>query len=500
MKNQRSILPYSRGWLFIVPIFLLFLYFSNGKNTLSEPLNLRPEVGTRGLGLSGAFISSADDATSPLWNPAGLAILQRGNLIYDLSQGAFSLAYPIKPIGTFGINFLDLNGGDRFLVEHASNPIGSFELGSNQALLSYARKLGPLQLGASTGYSRAPYHGSRWAQNYDLGMVTELSPYLRLGMRLRDISGVTIRHENGQILQTFDQQLALGAALTPHPIIRWRNRVNIIAPGFGTSLEIGNETLTARVGSAFSFNTDTAAQSWSAGFSLSQLGKQLHYTYLNHGNLEYKHLVSIGMSFGGQQLTSQQSETKTEKQQSDGEDTTPIQPREANPTIQTQPPEQKPAKYKTVQIAEKYNIDVELILAIVHTESNFNPLAVSQNGAAGLMQMMPYTAQEIGLKVPKYSNKRKPTRNANTDERFNPTKNLHAGLTYFKKLLEKYNGDLTLALGAYNVGPGRVRVHGPLIGRGKRYAKKVITRSQLYRDNAEQMEVDLKRLEAALNN
>ncbi len=501
MKNQRSILAYSkRGWLFIVPIFLLFLYFSNGKDTLSDPLNLRPEVGTRGLGLSGAFISSADDATSPLWNPAGLATLQRGNLIYDLSQGALSLAYPINPIGTFGINFLDLNGGDRFLLEHTSNPIGSFELGSNQALFSYARKLGPFQLGASTGYSRAPYYGSRWAQNYDIGMMTELNPYLTVGMRLRDISGVTIRHESGQILQTFDQQLALGAALTPHPSIRWHNRLNITDPGFGTSLEIGNETITARVGSAFSFNTDALAQSWSAGFSLNQLGKQLHYTYLNHGNLEYKHLVSFGMSFGGQQPISQKPEIQTEKQQPYVENTTPTQPKSENKIIQTQQPEQRHSKYKAVQIAEEYNVDVELLLAIVYAESNFNPLAVSKSGAAGLMQMMPHTARELGLKVPKYSNKLKPTQNANRDERFNPTKNLYAGLTYYKKLLEKYRGDLTLTLGAYNVGPGRVRVRGPLISRGKKYAKKVITRSQLYRDNTEQMEVDLNRLEAVLNN
>jgi hypothetical protein len=475
-------------------------YFFSEKNTLSDSLNLRPEVGTRGLGLSGAFISSADDATSPLWNPAGLAALDRGNLIYDLSQGAFSLAYPIKSIGTFGINFLDLNDGDRFLVEHASNPIGSFELGSNQALFSYAKKFGPFQLGASTGYSRASYYGSRWAQNYDIGMLAELNPYLRLGMRLRDISGVTIRHQDGQVLQTFDQQLALGAAIIPHPIIRWHNRLNINSPGFGTSLEIGNETITARVGSAFSFSTDTPSQSWSAGFSLNQLGKQLHYTYLNQGDLEYKHLVSIGMSFGGQQPTSQQPETNTKTQQSHIEDTTTIQPTTARSATQTQQPKQKHSKYKTVQIAEEHDVDVELLLAIVYAESNFNPLAVSRNGAVGLMQMMPHTAQELGLKVPKYNNKRKPRRDATVDERFDPTKNLHAGLTYFKKLLKKYRGDLTLTLGAYNVGPGRVRIRGPLISKGKRYAKKVITRSQLYRDNAEKREVDLKRLEAVLNN
>ena len=453
MKNRLSILPYiKRSWLFLVPVFFFLSYLFSEHNTLSNSLNLRPEVGTRGLGLSGAFISSADDATSPLWNPAGLATLQRGDLIYDLSQGAFSIAYPIKSIGTFGINFLDLNDGDRFLIEHTSNPIGSFELGNNQALFSYARKFGPLQLGASTGYSRAPYYGSRWAQNYDIGMSTALNPYLRLGMRLRDISGVTIRHQNGQVLQTFDQHFALGAALTPHPLIRWHNRLNINSPGFGTSLEIGNETITARVGSAFSFDTETSFQSWSAGFSINQLGKQLHYTYLNQGDLDYKHLVSIGMSFGGQQSISHKSETDVnvqkpetdiEKQQRQVKDTTTIQSTVAKSTTQTQQSEQKQSEYKSIQIAEEYDIDVELLLAIIFAESNFNSVAVSKNGAAGLMQMMPHTAQELGLKVPKYSNKLKPNRDASVDERFDPTKNLHAGLTYFNKLLEKYRGDLT---------------------------------------------------------
>ncbi len=499
MKNQPSTFPYrKRGLLLIATVFLLLAYFLGQKSTLSDPLNLRPEVGTRGIGLGGAFISSADDATSPLWNPAGLATLQRGNLVYDLSQGAISLAYPIKSIGTFGVNFLDLNGSDRFLLNHAANPIGSFELGNNQALLSYGRKLGPLQLGVSTGYSRAPYYGSRWAQNYDVGVLTALNPQFAFGMRLRDISGVTIRHKDGQVLQTFDQQFALGAVFTPHPIIRWHNRLDITPPCFGTSVEIGNETLTARVGSTFAFTDELPSQSWSLGFSLNQLGKQLHYTWLNQENHAYKHLVSIGMSFGGKAPISQKPEINTQ---------TPNLPPTHTPTPQT--PTAKSAtetqqelttpEYQSIQIAKQHNIEVELMLAIIHAESNFNPIAVSKNGAGGLMQMMPGTARELGLKVPQYQDKRKPNLNSNIDERFNPYKNLNAGLTYFKKLVEKYKGNLTLALGAYNVGPGKVRVAGPLISRGKQYANRVLSRYQRYRDNIEQMETDLKRLEAVLN-
>ena len=491
MKNQPSTFPYrKRGLLLIATVFFLLAYFLGQKSTRSDPLNLRPEVGTRGIGLGGAFISSADDATSPLWNPAGLAALQSGNFVYDLSQGAVSLAYPIKPIGTFGVNFLDLNGSDRFLLDHTANPIGSFELGNNQALLSYARKLGPLQLGASTGYSRAPYYGSLWAQNYDVGVLAKINSHLAFGMRLRDISGVTVRHKDGQVLQTFDQQFAIGAVLTPHPIIRWHNRLDIIPSCFGTSLEIGNETLSARVGSTFAFSNELPSQSWSIGFSLNQLGKQLHYTLLNQDNLAYKHLVSIGMSFGGTQLTSQKPDAAA---------FSPPQTPTSKPTIARDKTEQPKPTHKVVEIAKQYDIDAELMLAIIYAESNFNPIAVSKNGAGGLMQMMPATARELGLKVPQYQDKRNPTLNSNIDERFNPNKNLHAGLAYFKMLVEKYRGNTTLALGAYNVGPGKVRVAGPLISSGKKYANKVLSRYQYYRDNGTQMETDLKRLEAVLN-
>ena len=521
MKNQPSTLPYRKwGLLLVATLFLLFAYFLGQKNTLSDPLNLRPEIGTRGIGLGGAFIGSADDATSPLWNPAGLAALQRGNLIYDLSQGAVSFAYPIQSIGTFGINFIDLNANDRFLLNHAANPIGSFELGNNQALFSYARKLGPLKIGASTGFSRAPYYGSLWAPNYDVGLLTELNARLAIGMRLRDIAGVTIRHTDGQILQTFNQQIAIGAVFTPHSIIRWHNRLDINPAAFGTSIEIGNKTIAAHVGSTFTLNDELPFQSWRVGFSFNQLGKEFHYTYLNQENFEHRHLVSIGMSFGETQPISQSTQRNKQEQKGNtitripmpavvtqqpvlkdepGMPTTDISQKPTSKTeIQTQQPEQTEVAYLSTQIATEYDIDLPLMLAIIHAESNFNPKAVSKNGAAGLMQLMPATARDLGLKVPQYQDKRNPKLNADIDERFDPHKNLHAGLTYIKMLLDKYSGNLTLALGAYNVGPGRVRVNGPLISRGKQYANKVLSRSRYYRENKTQMEEDLKRLEAVL--
>ena len=138
------------------------------------------------------------------------------------------------------------------------------------------------------------------------------------------------------------------------------------------------------------------------------------------------------------------------------------------------------------------------MLAIIYVESKFNPVAVSKSGAGGLMQMVPGTARELGLKVPNYSNKLNPSLDGSIDERFDSVKNLEAGIIYFNQLREKYLNNLTLALGAYNVGPGKVRIRGPLISRGKIYADKVLKRRNLYQSNKTLLITDLNRLEALL--
>lgn len=471
----------------------------------------RPAIGTRGLGLSRAFVSAADDATSPLWNPAGLASLHRGNLIYDLSQGALSIAYPVKSVGTFGINLLDFNTSDRFLINGHSNPIGTFEYGYNQALLSYARKLGPIQIGVSTGFSRSPYQNSLWAQNYDFGALLTLSSQAIVGMQFRDINGVSIQDENGFVLNSFNSQMAFGTTLIPHKHIKWHACYSVTAPGFGTSLEIVSGSLSANVGSHFSFDAGAFAQSWSLGLSFNRWGKQTYYTFLNQEDLEYKHLLSIGFTFGdttqepSTQSIGHDDQTEEDIASNDAESDirisspktqsqTPI-----DPTHQKTEPIRSTSKKISIQIAEKHSISIELMLAIIYVESKFNPVAVSRTGAGGLMQMIPSTAREYGLKVPNYANKLKPNLDGKVDERFHAQKNLEAGLAYFNFLLKKYLNDLTLALGAYNVGPGKVKIRGPLLSRGRIYAEKVLTREQFYRSDRALLQTDLKRLEVILN-
>ncbi|WP_156500068.1 lytic transglycosylase domain-containing protein [Ectothiorhodospira sp. BSL-9] len=93
--------------------------------------------------------------------------------------------------------------------------------------------------------------------------------------------------------------------------------------------------------------------------------------------------------------------------------------------------------------ARHHQVDQELIRAIITVESCFDRFAVSRVGAQGLMQLMPGTAREVGV-----------------DNSFDPRQNIRGGVTYFARMLDRFDGDLTLALAAYNAGPGAVERHG----------------------------------------
>jgi hypothetical protein len=96
------------------------------------------------------------------------------------------------------------------------------------------------------------------------------------------------------------------------------------------------------------------------------------------------------------------------------------------------------------EAADRHHVDPALIRAVIQTESNWNSWAVSRRGAGGLMQLIPTTAQRFGA-----------------NDLFNPQQNIDAGVRYLKTLLERYNGNLDLALAAYNAGEGAVdRAHG----------------------------------------
>lgn len=109
--------------------------------------------------------------------------------------------------------------------------------------------------------------------------------------------------------------------------------------------------------------------------------------------------------------------------------------------------------------AKREGLDADLLLMVILRESSFQPCAVSPVGARGLMQLMPETAEELGVRDP-----------------FDPEENLAAGAKFLGKLLRRYGGDLTLALGAYHMGPGAMddRKQAPLGPATRQYVSGIL--------------------------
>ncbi|MEN6624573.1 MAG: lytic transglycosylase domain-containing protein [Smithella sp.] len=119
-----------------------------------------------------------------------------------------------------------------------------------------------------------------------------------------------------------------------------------------------------------------------------------------------------------------------------------------------------------INTASKYNVDGDLIKAIIKVESNFNHKAVSKKGAKGLMQLMPQTALMLGV-----------------SDCFHPKNNIDGGIRYISYLISLYNGNLRLALAAYNAGEGNVAKHGgiPPYAETKSYVRMVMDNYKQYR-------------------
>lgn len=114
------------------------------------------------------------------------------------------------------------------------------------------------------------------------------------------------------------------------------------------------------------------------------------------------------------------------------------------------------------EASKRFNIPQALVKAVIVVESNCNPKAISHAGAQGLMQLMPKTAGEMGVK-----------------DVFNPRQNILGGTRYLRYLANSYDGDLVLTLASYNAGQKAVNRHMdiPPIAETQRYVRRVL---QLY--------------------
>jgi len=116
--------------------------------------------------------------------------------------------------------------------------------------------------------------------------------------------------------------------------------------------------------------------------------------------------------------------------------------------------------------SRRHKVDSAIVRAIILAESRYNIYAISNKGARGLMQLMPVTAKELGV-----------------ENSFNPVQNINAGVKYFRKLLNRFDGDVKLSLAAYNAGPGRVLKYKgvPPFKDTRNYVQKVLHYHRFYK-------------------
>jgi soluble lytic murein transglycosylase-like protein len=129
------------------------------------------------------------------------------------------------------------------------------------------------------------------------------------------------------------------------------------------------------------------------------------------------------------------------------------------------------------KVADRYEVDPALVKAIIMAESNYNPRAISRRGARGLMQLMPDTAEALGVV-----------------DSFNPEHNINGGVKYFRQLLDTFDDNTELALAAYNAGSRKVRKYQgiPPFRATQIYIEKVFAYYQIYKEKASE-EADIEK-------
>jgi membrane-bound lytic murein transglycosylase B len=183
---------------------------------------------------------------------------------------------------------------------------------------------------------------------------------------------------------------------------------------------------------------------------------------------EIGNILALAVLWLGQQQTSlERQKAALEKQKSSVRRQLKMAPAESGFFVTFDPPDRfgcAPLSLMRRQAlvesaARRKGLPADLLSSVIQQESGFRPCSVSEKGAMGLMQLMPATAEDLGV-----------------EDVFDPDQNVEAGASLLKSLMERYGGDLIRVLSAYNAGPAKVDAAGglPAIPETMKYVERIL--------------------------
>ncbi len=211
-------------------------------------------VGARTLGLGGAFVGAADDASSVIWNPAGLSTLvpnelhmDAARLFEDTTIGSFGFAVPGNKLPSFGLTVLTLRSGQFEKTDEMNTPLGTFNESETAYIFTMSRAINPrFAVGVNSKLVRQSledFNGGGFG--FDVGAIMSVTPSLKIGASALNLGGPNITLQNTK--ETYATQFRGGFSYTT---LRGRGLIAIEADqnqGSGLSLHGGSEYWVQRI-------------------------------------------------------------------------------------------------------------------------------------------------------------------------------------------------------------------------------------------------------------
>lgn len=456
----------------------------------AEPAETSGDVapGARVAGMAGMTSTVADRGSALFGNPALLPDITTPGMLLDVGQGALAATAPLGRVGTLSAGALDLNADDRFLIEEAWNPVGTFRTGENRATVAYGIRPYPrMSLGATLDGWRTPT--GDWSPGNTLGISLTPTSAFQMG-------------GHAQFRRDEEWRWSVGAAWRPLP--QFQLRTELMADAYAVGVESAWRRFSLRAGVRSSTEILAPGETAAYGLTLNITpGSAVHYAYRfdTERFADGVHSLSFDLPLwpGATPVTSVGAERREPPKPSGAfpvPANTGIVPKRLVKSAVDRTPDipgnaRRSLRRLIEHHSEKYGVETPLILAVMRAESGYDPSAISTSKAVGLFQLLPPAARDMGVEVPPNA-----VLDRRRDGRFNPVWNADAGIRYMAHLLQRFDWNYVLAISAYNAGPGNVNGDVPRRRETERHVGKVLNYYYRYRNDPAQLAAAWRTIEA----